>query len=225
MSAPSGCTRSSASAARAQTPMTVRISSAISPATSSSGRPHLVPIMLSTLNTLDSTCFEAQGVSGSKPSDLPGQGKALKAASGRWRRRRLCRRRGASRVPPRGGAAEVRHCPVPVRCSGWGSVPGSAAPGPCVTPWLHVRRDRGCTAAVTKVGRRSGRGLLLRMRPMPGHVFCGHGPPPAPEPLGSRAPAHSGARRGPEHPRPSRPNHCTDCHRACSCASDPASGM
>ena len=49
MSVPSGCTRSSASAARAQTPMTVRISSAISPATSSSGRPHLVPIMLSTL--------------------------------------------------------------------------------------------------------------------------------------------------------------------------------
>jgi hypothetical protein len=154
--------------------------------------------------SLDSTCFEVQGVSGSKPSDLPGP---------------------ASRVPPRGGAAEVRHCPVPVRCSGWGSVPGSAAPGPCVTPWLHVRRDRGCTAAVTKVGRRSGRGLLLRMRPMPGHVFCGHGPPPAPEPLGSRAPAHAGARRGPEHPRPSRPNHCTDCHRACSCASDPASGM
>ena len=134
-------------------------------------------------------------------------------------------REAASRVPPRGGAAEVRHCPVPVRCSGWGSVPGSAAPGPCVTPWLHGRRDRGCTAAVTKVGRRSGRGLLLHMRPMPGHVFWGHGPPPAPEPLGSRAPAHSGARRGPEHPRPSRPNHCTDCHRACSCASDPASGM
>ena len=26
---------------------------------------------------LDSTCFEVQGVSGSKPSDLPGQGKAL----------------------------------------------------------------------------------------------------------------------------------------------------
>ena len=51
-------------------------------------------------------------------------------------------REAASRVPPRGGAAEVRHCPVPVRCSGWGSVPGSAAPGPCVTPWLHVRRDQ-----------------------------------------------------------------------------------
>ena len=30
-------------------------------------------------------------------------------------------------------------------------MPGSAAPGPCVTPWLHGRRDRGCTAAVTKV--------------------------------------------------------------------------
>ena len=71
--------------------------------------------------SLDSTCFEVQGVSGSKPSDLPGP---------------------ASRVPPRGGAAEVRHCPVPVRCSGWGSVPGSAAPGPCVTPWLHGRRDQ-----------------------------------------------------------------------------------
>ena len=56
---------------------------------------------------------------------------------------------GAAASP--GGAAEVRHCPVPVRCSGWGSVPGSAAPGPCVTPWLHGRRDRGCTAAVTKV--------------------------------------------------------------------------
>ena len=95
----------------------------------------------------------------------------------------------------------------------------------------------GGEALACGAGRRSGRrdqswapigtgiALHLRMRPMPGHVFWGHGPPPAPEPLGSRAPAHSGARRGPEHPRPSRPNHCTDCHRACSCASDPASGM
>ena len=62
--------------------------------------------------SLDSTCFEVQGVSGSKPSDLPGP---------------------ASRVPPRGGAAEVRHCPVPVRCPGWGSVSRSATPGPLVS--------------------------------------------------------------------------------------------
>ena len=78
-------------------------------------------------------CFEVQDVSGSKLSDSPGQGKALKAASGRWRRRRLCRRRGASWVPPRGDAAEVRHCPVPVRCPGWGSVSRSATPGPLVS--------------------------------------------------------------------------------------------
>ena len=96
---------------------------------------------------LDSTCFEIQDVSGSKPSDSPGQGKALKAASGRCRGRRLCRRRGASWAPPRGGAAEVRHCPVPVRCSGWGSVPGSAAPGSLVSR----------QAPVCGAGRRSPR--------------------------------------------------------------------
>ena len=70
-----------------------------------------------------------------------------KSKPSRWRGRRLCRRRGASWVPPRGGAAEVRHCPVPVRCSGWGSVPGSAAPGPLVSR----------QALVCGAGRRSPR--------------------------------------------------------------------
>ena len=70
-----------------------------------------------------------------------------KSKPSRWRGRRLCRRRGASWVPPRGGAAEVRHCPVPVRCSGWGSVPGSAAPGSLVSR----------QAPVCGAGRRSPR--------------------------------------------------------------------
>ena len=134
-----------------------------------------------------------------------------KSKPSRWRGRRLCRRRGASWVPPRGGAAEVRHCPVPVRCSGWGSVPGSAAPGPCVTPWLHGRRDRGCTAAVTKVGRRSGRGLLLRMRPMPGNH--GHRPRNGTSSAFRRCRPRTAPQAPPwaPPPRAPRPNHCTDC--------------
>ena len=95
------------------------------------------------------TCFEIQDVSGSKPSDSQGKAKPSRRASVRWRWRWLCRRRGASKVPPRGGVAEVRHCPVPVRCSGWGSVPGSAAPGPVV----------GRQALVCGAGRRSRRRL------------------------------------------------------------------
>ena len=75
-------------------------------------------------NSLDSTCFEVQGVSGPKPSDLPGQGKALTAgprsggggaAAAAAGVRRGCRRVVVPprfvtwRVPPRGGSAEVRH--------------------------------------------------------------------------------------------------------------------
>ena len=113
---------------------------------------HKLTIILNGMDqsiSLDSTCFEAQDVSGSKPSDSQGKAKPSRRASVRWRWRWLCRRRGASKVPPRGGVAEVRHCPVPVRCSGWGGVPGSAAPGPVV----------GRQALVCGAGRRSRRRL------------------------------------------------------------------
>ena len=75
--------------------------------------------------TLDSAGFEVQGVSGSKPSGLS----RSQEASERWRRRWRRRLQGASRVPLRGGSAEARHFPTPVRCSGGAGGPGSAAPG------------------------------------------------------------------------------------------------
>ena len=81
----------------------------------------------------------------------------------RRRRRRL---QGASRVPPRGGSAEARHFPTPVRCSGGAGGPGSAAPGLTSLPpaagtahaRLHGRHDQSRAPIGTEI--------------TPAHVAC-----------------------------------------------------
>ena len=132
---------------------------------------HKLTIILNGMDqsiSLDSTCFEAQDVSGSKPSDSQGKAKPSRRASVRWRRRRLCRRRGAWRFRPRGGAAEVRHCPLPVRCSGWGGVPGSAALSPLVVARRWLAGPGAGAGAASAHGKCPGLGVgCCRCQSMP----------------------------------------------------------